>query len=151
MRGAFFLFGLLALAGPTGARAAGAPAVGEVSIAVGDSRGPAPPPDSRAEAWRARVDEGRRTYEAYAARAYERYLLFSGAKARRAANSSYGGRGDAAILNDPTLRPNDIYVSEHGFMVFRGGLEPPYDARDFQPLPTDRVQALSLRLDSQPK
>lgn len=145
------LLGLLALAGPTGARAAGAPAAGDFSISVGVGQAPAAPPDPRTEAWRARVDEGRRTYEAYAARAYERYLLFSGAKARRAAMSSNGGRGDAAILYDPTLRPNDIYVSEHGFMVFRGGLEPPYDARDFQPLPTDRAQALSLRLDSQPK
>jgi hypothetical protein len=142
------------MAGSVAAHAAGPPETREFSISVAEPReGGVATLDLRAESWRARVEQARRRYEAYAARAYERYLLFSGAASRRAMSSPLAGgeRGFAAVLKDPTLRPNDIYVSERGFLVFRGGTEPPYAAADFQPMPLERVRALSLKLDSPPK
>lgn len=142
----------LAGAGAPPAGAAGSPDASQFSVTVGDPTGANGAPDqSPRDAWRVRVDEARRRYEAYAARAYERYLLFSGAKARRAADVSAGESGFAAVLNDPTLRPNDIYVSDRGVLVFRGGSGPPYAAADFTPMPQERVRALSLQVELPPQ
>ena len=50
-----------------------------------------------------------------------------------------------AVLDDPTLRYNDLIVTRGGVFVFRGAEGRRHSAIDFERLPDARVRALSLR------
>lgn len=134
-------------AAPLCARAAGQPETGGFSITVGE---PPAGAGAQSEIWRGRVERARRRYEAYAARAYRNYLIFSGAPLRDATAARMDSTL-APILNDPTLRRDDIYVAEDGFLVFRGASGPPYLPDDFRRMPEARAGALSLKINLQPK
>jgi len=97
-------------------------------------------PDAR-RAWRLRVEAARQRYEAFAAR------VESEVHGRRPQLV----RGQASleplpdVLDDPTLRYNDLVVTRDGVLVFRGSAGVQHSAADFERLPDARVRALSLR------
>lgn len=97
--------------------------------------------------WRARVEKARLRYEAFAARAQAAYLAYSGESARRLEASPGIAAALAPVLDDPTLRLNDIYVAQDGVLLFRGRSGPPHRAADFVRMSDARVEALSLKID----
>lgn len=136
-----FLATILFLAATLQAAGAGAtdrPEGGNFSLSYETSPG---------EAWRARVERARLRYEAFAARAYQDYLAHSSAADRRALAPQGAEQTLRSILGDPTLRKNDIYVSEDGVLVFRGAPGSFHQAADFAPMPARRAEALSLKID----
>lgn len=92
-------------------------------------------------AWRLKVEAARQRYEAFAARAESEL---------RVERPTYVGVQTSlepllAVLDDPTLRYNDLIVTRGGVFVFRGAEGRRHSATDFERLPEARVRALSLR------
>lgn len=93
-------------------------------------------------AWTVRVEAARQRYEAFAARAESEF---------RAGRSAHLGGSVAkepfsAVLDDPTLRYNDLVVTSDGIFVFRGASAFRHSRADFERLPEARIRALSLRI-----
>lgn len=96
-------------------------------------------PDSRL-AWRLRVEAARQRYEAFAARAGSEV---AGRPQLVRHQASFEPLPD--VLEDPTLRYNDMVVTRDGVLVFRGAEGSRHSTADFERLPDARVRALSLR------
>ncbi|MGB5085790.1 MAG: hypothetical protein WBO09_14575 [Methylocystis silviterrae] len=92
-------------------------------------------------AWRLKVEAARQRYEAFAARAESE--LSVGRPTRIGATTSLEPL--SAVLDDPTLRYNDLIVAQGGVFVFHGAEGRRHSAIDFERLPDARVRALSLR------
>lgn len=92
-------------------------------------------------AWRLRVEAAKRRYQAFAARAESK---ISG-RAPQLAPSRASFEPLPDVLDDPTLRYNDMVVTRDGVLVFRGSAGVRHSTADFQRLPDARVRALSLR------
>jgi len=131
------LIGILLGAGGASdsARAGSSAFSGETSAAEADARA----------AWAQRVEAARQRYEVFAARAESEF------RARRPARL-----GDAAslepfsaVLDDPTLRYNDLVVTSDGVYAFRGAEAIRHSEADFERLPDARIRALSLRTYSE--
>jgi CO/xanthine dehydrogenase Mo-binding subunit len=92
-------------------------------------------------AWRLKVEAAKQRYEAFAARAESEF------RARRPTPLAdpAGLEPFSAVLDDPTLRYNDLIVTADGVFIFRGAEGPRHGAADFERLPDSRVRALSLR------
>ncbi len=82
---------------------------------------------ARLSAWRARVEQGRRDYESFAARARSRL-----ARARRA--ESPAAARSTGYMSDETLRDGDVIVTERGLVVFTGEPRPRHGEGDFKTL-----------------
>ncbi len=107
----------------------------EASAAESDAR----------SAWALRVEAAKQRYEAFAARAESQ--LRAGRPARGDATASM--EPFSPVLDDPTLRYNDLIVTADGVFAFRGSEALRHSAADFQRLPDARVRALSLRTVSE--
>jgi hypothetical protein len=127
------LIGILlgAVGASDGARAGASAFSGETNAAEAEAR----------SVWARRVEAARQSYEAFAARAESEF------RARRPARI-----GDAAslepfsaVLDDPTLRYNDLVVTADGVFAFRGAEAVRHSEADFERLPDARIRALSLR------
>ncbi len=92
-------------------------------------------------AWRLKVEAARTRYEAFAARAESELRL--GRPTRISAPASLEPL--LAVLDDPTLRYNDLIVTQGGIFVFHGAEGRRHSATDFERLPDARIRALSLR------
>jgi hypothetical protein len=127
------LVGILLGAGGAGdsARAGSSAFSSETSAAEADAR----------SAWALRVEAARQRYEAFAARAESEF------RARRPARIDAAASVEpfSAVLNDPTLRYNDLVVTSDGVFAFRGAEALRHSEADFERLPNARVRALSLR------
>ncbi|MBM3563950.1 MAG: hypothetical protein FJX48_12595 [Alphaproteobacteria bacterium] len=103
----------------------------EASVAESDAR----------SAWALRVEAARQRYDAFAARAQSEF------RTRRPA--AIGASDSLApfsfVLDDPTLRYNDLVVTRDGVFAFRGAEAVRHSEADFERLPEARVRALSLR------
>jgi hypothetical protein len=121
-----------------GAVGAGASArAGSLAVSALEARD-APATDT---AWRLKVEAARQRYEAFAARA-ESELRVERPTQIGAPTSL---EPLMAVLDDPTLRYNDLIVTRGGVFVFRGAEGRRHNATDFERLPDARVRALSLR------
>ncbi|MGD9544182.1 MAG: hypothetical protein AB7F41_07335 [Methylocystis sp.] len=93
-------------------------------------------------AWRQKVEGAKQRYEAFAARA--------GSELRMRRSTELGAPSSlepfSAVLDDPTLRYNDLVVTHDGVFMFRGVEGSRHSAAEFERLPDARVRALSLRL-----
>ncbi|MGD9656159.1 MAG: hypothetical protein AB7U61_00730 [Methylocystis sp.] len=92
-------------------------------------------------AWAVRVEAAKQRYEAFAARAEAEF------RARRPAriDAAISAEPFSAVLNDPTLRYNDLVVTSDGVFAFRGSESLRHREADFERLPQARIRALSLR------
>lgn len=92
-------------------------------------------------AWALRVEAAKQRYEAFAARAESEF------RARRPAivGASASVTPFSAVLDDPTLRYNDLVVTRDGVFAFRGAESLRHSEADFERLPEAQVRALSLR------
>ncbi|QGM96658.1 hypothetical protein [Methylocystis parvus] len=96
--------------------------------------------DPAGRTWTARVARARMGYEAFAARAIQKFLLRANLPRERT------GLDAVAIMDDPTLRVGDIYAGANGFMIFRGRLGLTHKTSDFAPMPAARARKLSLAI-----
>ncbi|MGD9540244.1 hypothetical protein [Methylocystis sp.] len=124
---------LLGAGGASESARAGASAFsgGEASAAEAEAR----------SAWALKVEAARQSYAAFAARAEAEF------RARQPARIDAAGSAEpfSAVLNDPTLRYNDLVVTSDGVFAFRGSEALRHSAADFERLPEARIRALSLR------
>ena len=92
-------------------------------------------------AWRLKVEAARRRYEVFAARAESELRM------RRPTEVGAPSALEpfSAVLDDPTLRYNDLVVTRDGVFMFRGVEGSRHSAAEFERLPDSRVRALSLR------
>lgn len=136
MRAAVIIALVAMLQGAVGASAGSSTfSGGEASVAESDAR----------SAWALRVDLARQRYDAFASRAQSEF------RARRPA--AIGAPDSLApfssVLDDPTLRYNDLVVTRDGVFAFRGAEALRHSEADFERLPDARVRALSLRTFSE--
>ena len=111
---------------------------GSLALSALEARDTRPAIDT---AWRLKVEAARQRYEAFAARAE------SGLRVERPTHMGAPTSLEPlmAVLDDPTLRYNDLIVTRGGVFVFRGAEGLRHSATDFERLPDARVRALSLR------
>jgi hypothetical protein len=104
---------------------------GEASAAEAEAR----------SAWALRVEAARQRHEAFATRAEAEF------RARQPArfDAAVSAEPFSAVLNDPTLRYNDLVVTSDGVFAFRGSEALRHSEADFERLPEARIRALSLR------
>lgn len=113
------------------ARAGSSAFSGETSSAEADAR----------SAWALRVEAARQRYEAFAARSESEFRARQPARLGAAASLE----PFSAVLDDPTLRYNDLVVTADGVFAFRGAEALRHSETDFERLPDARIRALSLR------
>jgi hypothetical protein len=92
-------------------------------------------------AWRVKVEAARQRYEAFAARAESQ---LSGGRPTRI-GATIPLEPLSTVLDDATLRYNDLVVTSDGIFVFHGAEGWRHSATDFERLPEARIRALSLR------
>ena len=93
-------------------------------------------------AWALRVEAARRRYEAFAARAESEFRAWRPARVGPVDSP----QPFSAVLDDPTLRYNDLVVTADGVFAFRGAQGLRHSESDFERLPDARIRALSLRI-----
>lgn len=110
------------------------------STAVSGGEASAAETDARAD-WVVRIEAARQRYAAFVARAESEF------RARRPARIAAAVSLEplAAVLDDPTLRYNDLVVTADGVFAFRGVEAFRHSETDFERLPDARIRALSLR------
>lgn len=134
------LLGALGPLGPLGALGALGASASAGSSAFSGSEASAAESDARS-AWALRVEAARQRYEAFAARAESQFRAGRPALVRDAAPSE----PFSPVLDDPTLRYNDLIVTADGIFAFRGSEALRHSEADFERLPEARIRALSLR------
>jgi hypothetical protein len=110
------------------------------SLAISGAEASAAESEARS-AWALRVEAARQRYEAFAARAESEFR----ARLPARIDAALSVERFAPVLDDPTLRYNDLVVTADGVFAFRGSEALRHSEADFERLPEARIRALSLR------
>lgn len=89
------------------------------------------------QAWLEKVEQARRRSAAYVARAYAAYLDRNPPVSLARGETA---EGSADYLHDPTLRRNDIVVTDEGVLVYKGALGATRSYSDFVFLPRPEAE-----------